>query len=93
VHFYYQGAITEAARYLDLNSRHDAGRRQRVPQRARGFFPLPRQTFLVLRRTDLPIRWFDRRDSFVIPAADVPGYCFPPWRPIRPRSIARFCRG
>ncbi len=70
VHFYHQAAVTEAARYLDrradatpvvacsafLNERED-------------FFRSPRQTFsFILQRTDLPIRWFDCRDSFVFPS-------------------------
>lgn len=70
VRFYHQAAVAEAARYLDrradttpvtacsafLNERED-------------FFRSPRQAFVyLLRRTDLPVRWFDCRDSFVIPS-------------------------
>jgi hypothetical protein len=79
VRFYYQGGITEAARYLDrtadttpvaacsvfLNERED-------------FIRSPRQTLpFVLRRTDLPIRWFDCRDSFVIPGGGRARLLFP----------------
>ena len=79
VRFYYQGGITEAARYLDrtadatpvaacsvfLNERED-------------FIRSPRQTFpFVLHRTDLPIRWFDCRDSFVIPSGGRARLLFP----------------
>ena len=83
VRFYYQGGITEAARYLDrsadatpvaacsvfLNERED-------------FIRSPRQTFsFVLRRTDLPIRWFDCRDSFVIPGGGRARLMFPALAP------------
>ena len=70
VRFYHQAVVAEAARYLD--QRADA-----TPVVAcsaflneyEDFFRSPRQTFpFVLRRTDLPIRWFDCRDSLVIPS-------------------------
>lgn len=83
VRFYYQGAVAEAARYLDrsadttpvaacsvfLNERED-------------FIRSPRQTLpFVLRRTDLPIRWFDCRDSFVIPGGGRARLMFPALAP------------
>jgi hypothetical protein len=79
VHFYYQGAITAMARYLDrqddtspvaacsvfLNERED-------------FFRSPRETFpFILQRSDLAIRWFDCRDSFVIPVGGRARLMFP----------------
>ena len=70
VRFYHQAAVAEMARYLD-------GRGDTTPVVAcsvflneyEDFFRSPRQTFpYLLRRTDLSIRWFDCRDSFVIPS-------------------------
>lgn len=70
VRFYHQAAVAEMARYLDrrpdttpvvacsafLNEYED-------------FFRSPRQTLpYLLRRADLAIRWFDCRDSFVVPS-------------------------
>jgi hypothetical protein len=79
VRFYYQGAISEAARYLDRSA-------DTTPVAAcsvflneyEDFIRSPRQTFpFVLRRTDLPIRWFDCRDSFVIPGGGLARLMFP----------------
>jgi len=79
VRFYYQGAITEAARYLDR-------RADTTPVAAcsvflnehEDFIRSPRETFpFILRRTDLLIRWFDCRDSFVIPAGGRARLMFP----------------
>jgi hypothetical protein len=79
VRFYHQGAITEMAHYLDrqddtspvaacsvfLNERED-------------FFRSPRQTFpFILQSSDLAVRWFDCRDSFVIPAGGRARLMFP----------------
>jgi 4-amino-4-deoxy-L-arabinose transferase-like glycosyltransferase len=79
VRFYYQGAITEAARYLDR-------RADTTPVAAcsvflnehEDFIRSPRETFpFILRRTDVPIRWFDCRDSLVIPAGGRARLMFP----------------
>jgi Dolichyl-phosphate-mannose-protein mannosyltransferase len=70
VRFYHQAAVTEMARYLDR-------RGDTTPVAAcsaflneyEDFFRSPRQTIpYLLQRTDLAIRWFDCRDSFVIPS-------------------------
>jgi len=79
VRFYHQSTITEMARYLDR-------RADTTPVAAcsifiyerEDFFRSPRQTFaFILRRKDLPIRWFDCRLSFVIPAGGRARLMFP----------------
>jgi 4-amino-4-deoxy-L-arabinose transferase-like glycosyltransferase len=80
VWFYYQGGVTQLARYLDRSP-------DPTPVAACSIFPeteyedffrSPRQTFdFVLRRRDLAIRWFNCSFSMVIPAGGRARVIFP----------------
>jgi hypothetical protein len=79
VTFFHQREITEMARYLDR-------RADTTPVAActifidehEDFFRSPRETFaFILRRTDLPVRWFDCRTSLIIPAGGRARIMFP----------------
>jgi hypothetical protein len=79
VRFFYQGAITEMARYLDQHSDSSPVAACSVfLNEHEDFFRSPRETLpFVLRRGDLTVRWFDCRDSFVIPAGGRARLMFP----------------